>query len=159
VRPGAASQLMPPAPIAEAMSHPEAPPTHPCGPNTNFKYPTPMPFRFEAPSLDAHNARHKTARKEHPIYETTASEIGKLQLTAADFPMRWYGLEGRFTNYCTSDGAVLPKTKVNTALNTGMDRSDVHHNMDQGWKGDLGLTDFNISNREYARHVVRAPRK
>ena len=65
--------MMPPIPVAEQMIHPEAPPTHPKGPNTNFQYPTPMPFRFMEDSLDKHNLRHTVAKEEHPIYSTTAS--------------------------------------------------------------------------------------
>jgi len=72
--------MMPPTVVAEQMVHPEAPPTHPKGPNTNFQYPTPMPHRFTDTSLDKHNFRHTVAKAEHPIYATTASEIGKLQL-------------------------------------------------------------------------------
>ena len=53
----------------------------------------------------------------------------------------------------------LPKTRVNSGLNTSFDHSDVHHAMDQGWSGHLGLTDFNIANRESSKFVVRAPRK
>ena len=52
-----------------------------------------------------------------------------------------------------------PKTKVNTSLNTAMDRSDVHPAMDQGWSGHLGLTDYNVANRQYSKYVSRPPRK
>jgi len=149
-------QMLPPPEVAANMAHPEAPPTHPKGPNTNFQYPTPMPHRFMEESLTVHNAHHTKARKEHPIYETSASVIGKLNLQATDLPMRWYGLEGEFTNSWSS---ALPKTKVATGLNTALDHSDIHHTMDQGWSGQLGLTDFNVSNREYAKHVVRPTRK
>jgi len=148
--------MMPPTVVAEQMVHPEAPPTHPKGPNTNFQYPTPMPHRFTDTSLDKHNFRHTVAKAEHPIYATTASEIGKLQLQYTDFPMRWYGTEGAFTR---SWGEVLPKTKVATGLNTGLDRSKFHHDFDQAWRGNLGLTDFNIANREASTHVVRPTRK
>ena len=30
--------------VAAAMKHPEMPPDYPCGPNTNFQNPTPMPI-------------------------------------------------------------------------------------------------------------------
>ena len=142
--------MMPPAPVAGQMVHPEAPPTHPKGPNTNFGYPTPMPFRYTDDALPAHNARHTTTKEEHPIYTTTASEIGKLPIQYTDFPMRWYGLEGEFTKYCTSGGMALPKTKTASGLNTSMDHSKFHHEYDQGWRGNLGLTDFNVPNRECA---------
>lgn len=147
--------MMPPTEVATQMVHPEAPPTHPKGPNTNFQYPTPMPHRFGEDSLPSHNLRHTTVRKEHPIYATSASEIGKLELQHTDLPMRWYGLEGMFTSQWNS---ALPKTRVATGLNTSMDRSIIHHEFDQGWRGNLGLTDFNIANREYSTHVVRPTR-
>ena len=81
--------MMPPKEIAEKMVHPEAPPTHPKGPNTSFQFLTPMPFRFQEEALPAVNAHHEKARKEHPIYETSASVIGKMAMQATDFPMRW----------------------------------------------------------------------
>ena len=37
--------------------------------------------------------------------------------------------------------SALPKTRVATGLNTAMDRSKHHHEFDQGWRGNLGLTD------------------
>jgi len=148
--------MLPPADVAAKMVHPEAPPTHPCGPNTNFQYPTPMPFRYQEGALPEHNARHTKARQEHPIYATTSSEIGKLQMQHSDLPMRYYGLEGTFT---ASWGMALPKTKVNSGLNTAFDRSGIHHVYDQGWSGHLKLTDYNISNREYASHCVHPTRK
>ena len=128
--------MMPPTEVAAQMVHPEAPPTHPKGPNTNFKYPTPMPFRYHENSLASHNARHAVSKTEHPIYATTASEIGKLELQHTDLPMRWYGLEGVFTSQWN---AALPKTRVATGLNTSMDRSKFHHEYDQGWRGNMGF--------------------
>ena len=150
--------IMPPEPIAMQMLHPEAPPVHPTGPNTNFQYPTPMPFRFKEEALKQHNARHHVAsnKAEHPIYNTSTSEIGKLSMQSSDFPMRWYGLQGEFTNQWA---AALPKTRVATGLNTSMDRNKFHHEYDQGWRGNLGLTDYNVANREYSNHVVRPTRK
>lgn len=115
-----------------------------------------MPFRYTDDSLDSHNKRHTDAKEEHPIYTTTASEIGKLPIQYTDFPMRWYGTEGQFTR---SWGEVLPKSKVASGLNTGLDRSKFHHEYDQAWRGNLGLTDFNVANREYSTHVVRPTRK
>ena len=58
----------------------------------------------------------------------------------------------------TAGGMALPKTRVNTGLNTSFDHSDVHHAMDQGWSGHLGLTDFNIANRDASKFVVRKTR-
>jgi len=151
--------MMPPQTVASNMKHPEAPPTHPCGPNTNFQYPTPMPFTFDPNSLDKHNtAKRNMQRPEHPIYQTTSSEIGRLELQNSDFHMRWYGLNGHFTDYSSVKGMALPKTRVNTGLNTSMDHSDVHHTFDQGWNGSLGLSDFNIANGSYAKQVVRPSR-
>lgn len=149
--------MLPPQEVANNMSHPEAPPTHPCGPNTNFQFPTPMPYRFVEAALPEHNAA-KTAkqRAEHPIYQTTSTEIGRLHMQESDLPMRAYPLKGTFTQ---SWGVALPKTRVNSGLNTALDRSDVHNTQDQGWSGHLGLTDFNISNIAYAKQVVRPPRK
>lgn len=149
--------MMPPTTVTANMVHPEAPPTHPKGPNTNFQYPTPMPFRYQEGSIPIHNARVEKAKQDHPIYATTASEIGKLGIQSSDMPMRWYGIEGEFT--ASWPAAALPKTRVGTGLNTAMDRSKHHHAYDQGWSGHLGLTDFNIANREYSTHVVRKSRK
>ena len=148
--------MMPPPEVAQNMVHPEAPPTHPKGPNTNFQYPTPMPHRYTDASLATHNARHDTAKVDHPIYTSTTSEFGKMSIQATDLPMRWYGLEGMFTAQWNS---ALPKTRVATGLNTAMDRSKFAHEYDQGWRGNLGLTDYNIANREYSTHVVRPTRK
>ena len=162
--------MMPPAEVALQMVHPEAPPTHPKGPNTNFQYPTPIPFRYRDEALGSINKRHEPseAKTEHPIYASTTMEIGKLPMQPTDFPMRWYkktasaparlspcsfspltrlsllhplhryGLEGMFTEQWAS---ALPKTRVATGLNTAMDRSKHHHEFDQGWRGNLGLTD------------------
>jgi len=148
--------MLPPPPVAEQMVHPEAPPTHPKGPNTNFQYPTPMPFRYTETSLAEHNLRHESVKAEHPIYATSGDEVGKLPLQHSDLPMRWYGLEGAFTSQWNS---ALPKTRVATGLNTAMDRNKFHHEFDQGWRGNLGLTDFNIANREYSVHMVRPTRR
>ena len=93
------------------------------------------------------------------LYETSASVIGKLGLGATDFHMRWYGLEGAFTNQVTAGGMSLPKHNTNTGLNTSFDHSDVHHTADQGWSGNLGLTDFNIANLGAAKNYVRPARK
>jgi len=149
-------QMLPPPEVSANMTHPEAPPTHPKGPNTNFQYPTPMPFRFREGALSTHNAHQSKKRQEHPIYETSANVIGRLAIQNTDLHMRWYGIEGEFTSTWNS---ALPKTRVSTGLNTAMDYSDIHHTMDQGWSGNLGLTDFNVANRENAKHVVRPTRK
>ena len=84
--------MMPPAEVALQMVHPEAPPTHPKGPNTNFQYPTPIPFRYRDEALGSINKRHEPseAKTEHPIYASTTMEIGKLPMQPTDFPMRWY---------------------------------------------------------------------
>jgi hypothetical protein len=81
--------MLPPPQVAQNIVSTEAPPTHPKGPNTNFQFPTPMPFRYTDPALDEHNARLKIIKKEHPIYATTTSEFGKLGIQPTDFPMRW----------------------------------------------------------------------
>lgn len=153
-----ASQMMPPAEVAAAMKHPEMPPDYPCGPNTNFQNPTPMPFRFDEGSLPQHNlSKTSMQRPEHPIYQTSSSDIGRLTMQGADMPMRWYGLKGQFTT-AQAPPEALPKTRVNTGLNTAMDRSNVHPTFDQGWSGHLGLTDFNIGSLSYAKQSVRQTR-
>ena len=81
-----------------------------------------MPFRFTADALPEINRRHSLKKEEHPIYNTTSSEIGCLATEFTDMPMRWYGRTGNFTGGWVAE----PKTKVNSGLNTGMDRSDVH---------------------------------
>lgn len=153
---GLLPQLMPPQPVVENMKHPEVPPDFPCGPNTKFSNVTPLPHRFKEPSLPQHNAaKLRMQRPEHPIYQSTSSEIGKLTMVAGDMPMRFYPIEGRFTRQWDSAPS---KTRVNTGLNTAIDRSDVHHTYDQGWSGHLGLSDFNIASSSYAKHVVRPTR-
>ena len=135
--------MMPPPEIAQHFMAMEAPAPYPSGPNTSFLDPTPMPFRFQDGSLDMHNARHTKAKPENPTYSTSASEVGKLALQHTDFPIRWYGLRGEFTDSFFRGGA-NPKSKVNTGLNAAMDRSDIHHAYDQGWSGHLGLRNYNI---------------
>jgi len=81
-----------------------------------------MPFRFTEDALPALNSHHKNAKDMNPCYLTTSSEIGRLQMEAMDFHMRWYGRTGTFTSGWVAE----PKTKVNTGLNTGMDRSAIH---------------------------------
>ena len=147
--------MLPPPEVAANIVSTEKPPDHPKGPNTNFQFPTPMPHRYTAEALPVHNQRFAETKKEHPIYSTTQSEFGKLPIQMTDFPMRWYGLEGGFTGGWVAP----PKTKVNTGLNTAMDRSDIHPAFDQGWSGHLGLKDFNVANRSYSTFVGRAPRK
>ena len=99
----------------------EEPAPFPSGPNTSFLDPTPMPRRFMADSLSSHNYRHTKAggaKAQDPTYSTTTSEIGKLPLQAADFPIRWYGLRGEFTTAFFLGGKG-PASKVNTSLNLG----------------------------------------
>ena len=146
--------MLPPPEVAANIVSNERPPSHPKGPNTNFQYPTPMPYRYTEGSLSEHNARLEGAKQEHPIYATTTSEFGKIAIQETDFPMRWYGLEGGFT----SSWVAPPKTKVNTGLNTAMERSDIHTVFDQGWSGNLGLKDFNVSNHTAAKHYGKPPR-
>lgn len=127
------------------MKDPEAPPTHPCGPNTSFQFKTPMPYQFQKESVPKANAaKAALLKEEHPIYQTSSSEVGKLMGQDSDLHMRWYGLNGAFTNFCTAGGAALSKHNVKTGLNTAMDRSDHHPTFDQGWSGHLGQTDFNV---------------
>jgi hypothetical protein len=65
-----------------------------------------------------------------------------------------YGLEGGFT----ASWVAPPATKVNTGLNTAMERSDIHPAFDQGWSGNLGLKDFNVANRQYSTFVRKPAR-
>eukprot|EP00962_Isochrysis_galbana_P038041 scaffold13431_cov126-Isochrysis_galbana.AAC.1 len=132
----------------------ERPKGYPSGPNTSFADPTPMPFRFQESSLAQHNQRYATHKKQHPCFETSSADVGKLPLSSTDFHMRWYGLEGRFTNQFYLGGA-RPGQKVGTGLSTAMDRSSVHHAMDQGWSGKLGLKDYNIGSLHMARSIAR----
>jgi len=133
----------------------EKPKAYPSGPNTSFADPTPMPFRFEEGALPSHNHRYSGVQKpQHPCFETSSSDIGKLALTKTDFPMRWYGLEGRFTDQFYRGGA-KPGQRVGSGLNTAMDRSNAHHHFDQGWSGKLGLTDHNIGSLQMARSMSR----
>ena len=139
----------------------EEPAPFPSGPNTSFLDPTPMPARFEADSLGSHNYRHTKgggAKADDPTYSTSASEVGKLPLQAADFPIRWYGLRGEFTTAFFLGGKG-PASKVNTGLNASMDRSDFHSTFDQGWSGHLGLRDHNIPSLHAASFIGKPPRR
>lgn len=147
-------QPLPPPEIAGRIRSRETPPSYPRGPNTSFQFPTPMPHRFASGALPEVNIHHTKKGKEHPIYATSASVIGALPMEPTDLPMRWYGLEGQFTEWSSVGGEALPKTKVNFGLNSALDRSDIHHSYDQGWSGNLGLTGYNIANRRYARFSV-----
>jgi len=144
--------MMPPPEVSGHFMSTEMPAPYPSGPNTSFLDPTPMPFRFQEDALDSHNARHAHVKTENPTYSTSASEVGKLALQPSDMPIRWYGLRGEFTNAFFLGGK-RPKSKVNTGLNCAMDRSDIHHNMDQAWSGHLGLRDYNIPSLNAASFV------
>jgi len=115
--------MLPPPEILGNMKSKEEPAAYPSGPNTSFHNLTPMPHRFTEEALPAVNVRHEEpAKDEHPCYTTTAGEIGRLPMEGSDLPMRWYGRSGIFTSGWVAE----PKTKVNSGLNTGMDRSDIH---------------------------------
>lgn len=105
------------------MRSKEEPSSYPSGPNTSFQNQTPMPYCFTKPALPEINSRHENEKESHACYQTTAGEIGRLKLEDSDLPMRWYGRNGVFTAGWVAE----PKTKVNSGLNTGMDRSDIHH--------------------------------
>ena len=147
--------MLPPPEVAANIVSTEKPPDHPKGPNTNFQFPTPMPFRYSEGALPAHNQRFVGQKKEHPIYSTTTSDIGKMPIQMTDYPMRWYGTEGGFTGGWVAP----PKTLGNASLTTAIDRSNIHPTYDQGWSGHLGPNDFNVPNRHYATFVGKAPRK
>jgi hypothetical protein len=131
---------------------------HPCpsGPDTNFMNKTAMPHRFTADCIPDAQRKHKEVVRaaDHPIYSTTASEIGRLPCSNADLHMRWYGLRGEFTDKFYLGGA-NPKGNVNSGLNTAMDRSGVHHSHDQGWGGNQGLKHHNIGSLSSARALQR----
>ena len=79
----------------------EDPSPYPSGPNTSFHDPTPMPARFTeeaVPALNKQRQEEKKRKQLNPTYHTTTSEIGSLDISASDLPMRWYGLRGEFTN-------------------------------------------------------------
>ena len=114
--------MLPPPEILAHMKSKEEPAAYPSGPNTSFHNLTPMPHRFTEEALPAVNVRHEDAKDEHPCYTTTSGEIGRLPMEGSDLPMRWYGRSAIFTSGWVAE----PKTKVNSGLNTGMDRSDIH---------------------------------
>jgi len=132
----------------------EKPKGYASGPDTSFAEPTPMPRRFMEDSLGEHNSRFTTQKQQHPCFETASSDIGKLPITEADMPLRWYGLEGKFTTQFYLGGA-RPGQKANSALSTAMDRSSIHHSFDQGWSGKAGLRDHNIGSLKTARTMLR----
>ena len=114
--------MLPPPEVLQHMKSKEEPAAYPSGPNTSFHNLTPMPHRFTVGALDQINKRHTEEKVVHPCYHTTSKEIGALNYSSSDLPMRWYGRTGNFTGGWVAE----PKTKVNSGLNTGMDRSDVH---------------------------------
>ena len=108
--------MMPDMNLSQHFKSGEEPAPFPSGPNTSFLDPTPMPARFEADSLTSHNYRHTKqggAKTDDPTYSTSSSEVGKLPLQAADFPIRWYGLRGEFTSAFFLGGKG-PASKVST---------------------------------------------
>jgi len=127
---------------------------YPCGPDTSFQDQTPMPFRFTADAVPEFNKRHENELPVNPCYVTSSSDIGKLSMSTADIPMRYYPCANVFTTKFFL-GNAHPKTNVNSGLNTAMDRSFVHHKFDQGWAGSLKLGDHNISSLSYARAAAR----
>jgi len=147
--------LMPPTAQSEdfGQSH-ERINSYPCGPDTSFGDPTPMPFRFTDKALADMNQRHADQKPINPCYATTSSEIGRLPIEKSDLPMRYYPMDTRYTTKFFL-GNAEPKTMVNTGLNTAIDRSFVHATMDQGWAGNLGLKHHNISSLSYARAAAR----
>merc|ERR1712070_496710 len=146
--------MLPPPGVAQNFKSTEEPSPYPSGPNTSFHNQTPMPYRFTEGAMPVTNEHCEKIKEPNPCYQTTASEIGRLPVEGTDLHMRWYGRAGTFTSGWVAE----PKTKVNTGLNTGMDRSDIHHNFDQGWSGHLGLTDFNVANQRSGTFVGKAPR-
>ena len=110
--------MLPPPEILQHMKSKEEPAAYPSGPNTSFHNLTPMPHRFTDGALDQINTRHAEAKEVHPCYHTSSKEIGALPYSSSDLPMRWYGRTGNFTGGWVAE----PKTKVNSGLNTGMDR-------------------------------------
>ena len=139
-----------------AASHEKIIP-YPSGANTSFQDMTPMPYRMTPASLSDHNKRNESAPPVNACYSTTASEIGRLSLEPSDLAMRYYPMDNRFTTKFFL-GNNEPKKGVNTGLNSAMDRSFVHHTMDQGWAGNRKLTDHNISSLSYARARAREGR-
>lgn len=147
--------LMPPTEVGPdfAASH-ERSLNYPCGPDTSFQDVTPMPHRFTEDALDKFNKNHEKEKPINPCYMTTASEIGRLKVEKTDLPMRYYPVDNRYTSKYFL-GNAEPKNKVNTGLNTAMDRSFVHTSQDQGWSGNLGLKHHNVSSLSYARAMAR----
>ena len=147
--------MLPPPEIDANLRSVEDPSPYPSGPNTSFHDPTPMPARFTeeaVPALNKQRQEEKKRKQLNPTYHTTTSEIGSLDISASDLPMRWYGLRGEFTNAFFLGGNDT-KSKVNTGLNAAMDRSSIHHTMDQGWSGHMGIYDYNIANLTASKYV------
>ena len=107
--------MMPDLTLSQHFRSSEEPAPFPSGPNTSFLDPTPMPARFQESSLESHNLRHTNTKPEDPTYSTSSSEVGKLPLQGADFPIRWYGLRGEFTSAFFLGGKG-PASKVSTGL-------------------------------------------
>lgn len=134
----------------------EKPKAFPSGPNTRFSDPTPMPYRFVQESVTEQNKRLDKVPPVHPCYATTTSEYGRLGISPSDMPMRWYGLEGKFTTQFYLGGAT-PTQRVGSGLVTGLERSQIHSRFDQGYSGHLGLRDHNIASLAEVRKLQRRP--
>ena len=74
------SQLTHPAPPSLSRYHQGSFLNHACTPNC---------YRYDPASLAEHNVRFNEPKKEHPIYTSTTSEFGKMQLQETDMHMRW----------------------------------------------------------------------
>ncbi|KAJ1627809.1 hypothetical protein T492DRAFT_1021972 [Pavlovales sp. CCMP2436] len=75
-------------------------------------------------------------RKQHPMYSTSSHEVGLRPPTLAALPTKWFGGSGTFSKEFMNANKFGESRRAFTTLHTSMTRNNVHHTLDQGWRGD-----------------------
>lgn len=116
--------MMPPPDVAARFTSKEEPSKFPSGQDTSFQNATEMPYRFTEGSIitRAANSPPKAKKQLLPQYQTTSTEVGAVDVSETDLPMRWYGRNGQFTSSWVAES----KTMTSSGLSTSIYRSDVH---------------------------------
>lgn len=68
------------------------------------------------------------------MYSTSAHEVGLKPPTIAQLPMKWFAQSGTFSK--EFQNADRGDVRNLSTLQTSSMRSNVHHALDQGWRGD-----------------------
>eukprot|EP01029_Cantina_marsupialis_P028405 TRINITY_DN776119_c0_g1_i1.p1 TRINITY_DN776119_c0_g1~~TRINITY_DN776119_c0_g1_i1.p1 ORF type:complete len:105 (-),score=17.28 TRINITY_DN776119_c0_g1_i1:156-470(-) len=70
-------------------------------------------------------------KKQHPLYQTTASQIGAKVLASGSGPSK-FGRKGDFTMaFCPTTPGQAPTFPKNTSLNTSISHSRIHSAFDE----------------------------